>query len=173
MWLLIKTLLFHSDQWCLSSSMYFSLRFLFLVLFSWTALCAQCLYCTTPRARGSKFQISGELAINVWAAFWGAPWLHRAPLPFISQFVETSRCTKACKFKILLWGKKMERCFLPWNELLLWTSLPASLVRMFAEMECKSATNAAKLNASTDGKGSARESLWGEDCHLVQMDSLV
>lgn len=66
---------------------------------------AQCLYCTEPRACGSKLLISGELAccssqMPLMGCILGAPGLHSAPHPFISQFVEISRCTKACKFKI-------------------------------------------------------------------------
>lgn len=122
---------------------------------------AQCLYCTEPRACGSKLLISGELAccssqMPLMGCILGAPGLHSAPLPFISQFVEISRCTKACKFKICFEENGVAFFFvLPWNELFLWASLPARLLgRIFAEMECKSGTNAAKLNTFTDVKGS-------------------
>lgn len=127
------------------------------------ALCAQCLDCTTPRARGSKLQISGELGCCssqmpsmgcVWAALLG----HRActalPFPSLSNLLRPAGAPKHANLKFAL--RKTEWWFFPWNELFLWTSLPARwLVRIFAEMECKSGTNAAKLNTFTDVKGSA------------------
>lgn len=93
------------------------------------ALCAQCLDCATPRARGSKLQISGELGCCssqmpsmgcVWAAFLG----HRActalPFPSLSNLLRPAGAPKHANLKFAL--RKIEWWFFPWNELFLWTT---------------------------------------------------
>lgn len=160
-WLLIKTLLF-----LLRSMMFEQLHVFFSQIslfnsFFLNAVCAQCLDCTTPRARGSKLLISGELqltnAINLcmWAAIPGHQGCTALPFPSLSNLLRSAGAPKHAKLKFAL--RKIEWRFFPWNELFLWTSLPARLlVRIFAEMECRSGTNAAKLNTFTDVKGFCR-----------------
>lgn len=83
-----------------------------------------------------------------------APAAQRNPVPRWSALLGPAGAPKHANWKTHFEEKRV--VFFPWNELFLWTSLPGSLLgRIFAEMECKSGANAAKLNTFTDVKGSA------------------
>lgn len=122
-------------------------------------MCAQCLYCTTPRACGSKFRISAaaQNAINLWAE-WE---LHSGgcamlPFPSLSNSSRSAAAPKHAHLKFCFEEYWVVGFFFA---LFLWTSLPArppaceDICRN--RMEKKSGTNAAKLNTFTDVKSSA------------------